>query len=167
MRITFVCAIADLSGGFRVIATYAKRLKDRFKVRLTEEEAIRYANSDVLVSLRFVNPASVEGRAVAVKDPNWVTTINAEKVLAVYPAKAAEAGVRSGRGVADCLVGPDGRLTDCKAAREKPAEMGFGPSAVAVAQLMQMNIWSLKGRPVVGARVKLPIDFNLADEASK
>ena len=29
MRITFVCPIADLSGGFRVIATYAKRLRAR------------------------------------------------------------------------------------------------------------------------------------------
>ena len=29
MRITFVCAIADLSGGFRVIATYAKLLRER------------------------------------------------------------------------------------------------------------------------------------------
>lgn len=142
----------------------AKRLKDRFKVRLTEEESIRYANSDVLVSLRFVNPASVEGRAVAVKDPNWVTAINAEKVLAVYPAKAAEAGVRSGRGVADCLVAPDGKLVDCKVGRERPADMGFGASAVAIAQLMQMNPWSLKGRPVIGARIKLPIDFNLAEE---
>jgi outer membrane biosynthesis protein TonB len=145
----------------------AKRLKDQFKVRLTAEEAIRYANSDVLVSLRFINPASVEGQAVAVKDPNWVTTINAEKVLAVYPAKAAEAGVRSGRGVADCLVAPDGKLTDCRVAREKPADMGFGASAVAIAQLMQMNTWSLKGRPVVGARIKLPIDFNLSEEVAK
>jgi glycosyltransferase involved in cell wall biosynthesis len=29
MRITFVCPIADLSGGFRVIAVYAKRLRER------------------------------------------------------------------------------------------------------------------------------------------
>jgi glycosyltransferase involved in cell wall biosynthesis len=29
MRITFVCPIADLSGGFRVIATYARLLRDR------------------------------------------------------------------------------------------------------------------------------------------
>jgi glycosyltransferase involved in cell wall biosynthesis len=29
MRITFVVALADLSGGFRVIATYAQRLKER------------------------------------------------------------------------------------------------------------------------------------------
>ena len=142
----------------------AKSLKGRFEARLTDKERLIYADSDILISLRFINPASVEGQSLAVKDPNWVTTINAEKVLAVYPQKAAEAGVTSGRGVADCLVAADGKLTDCKVAREKPGDMGFGASAVAIAQLMQMNPWSLKGRPVVGGRVRLPIDFNLAAE---
>lgn len=144
----------------------AKALKDRFEVRLTDRERALYANADTLISLRFINPASIEGRSQAVKDPHWVTTINAEKVLAVYPRQAAEAGVTSGRGVADCLVAPDGKLTDCRVAREKPADMGFGASAVAIAQLMQMDPWSLKGRPVVGGRVRLPIDFSLAPEAA-
>ena len=145
----------------------AKRLKDKFEVRLDEEEAIKFANSDVLVSFHFLNPASIEGRAMTVKDPFWITTVKPEKVLSVYPPQAAEAGIKSGRGVADCLVAADGKLIDCKVAREKPGDMGFGASAVTIAQLMQMNPWSAKGRPVVGARVKLPIDFNLADEAAQ
>jgi TonB family protein len=144
----------------------ARSLSDQFQVRLTPEEAKTLGEADVLIPIRFLSPASVEGRAVAVKDPWWTTSVNPEKVLSVYPAQAAEAGVKSGRGVADCLVAPDGRLVDCKAAREKPDGMGFGASAVAVAQLMQMNPWSEKGRPVTGARVKLPIDFNLAEEAA-
>ena len=145
----------------------AKSLKGRFEARLTDKERLIYADADILISLRFINPASVEGQSLTVKDPHWVTTINAEKVLAVYPQKAAEAGVKSGRGVADCLVGEGGKLIDCRVAREKPGDMGFGASAVAIAQLMQMNPWSLKGRPVVGGRVRLPIDFNLAEEAAK
>ncbi|WGM37194.1 TonB family protein [Caulobacter sp. NIBR1757] len=145
----------------------AKRLTDKFEVRLSEDEAIKFANSDVLISLHFLNPASIEARTVSVKDPFWITTVKPEKVLSVFPAQAAEAGIKSGRGVADCLVAPDGKLTDCKVAREKPDGMGFGASAVAIAQLMQMNPWNTKGRPVVGARVKLPIDFNLADEAAQ
>lgn len=145
--------------------TAAKSLSGDFKVRLTEEEAKILNNSDVLIPIRFLSPASVEGQAVAVKDPWWTTSVNPDKVISVYPAKAAEAGVTSGRGVADCLVAPDGKLTDCRVAREKPGDMGFGASAVAIAQLMQMNPWSEKGRPVTGARVRLPIDFNLAPEA--
>lgn len=158
------CKTLDQSGdGF---GKAARGLAGRFQVKLTPEEAAKFAKSDVLVGFHFLNPASIEGRALTVKDPTWITTVNPEKVLSVYPAKAAETGVTSGRGVADCLIAPDGKLTDCKVAREKPADMGFGASAVAIAGLMQMNPWSEKGRPVAGARIKLPIDFNLAPEAA-
>ena len=150
-----------------VFSEAAKGLSGEFQVRLNAEEARTLNNSDVLIPIRFLSPASIEGKAIAVKDPWWTTSINPEKVLSVYPAKAAEAGVKSGRGVADCLVAADGKLTDCRVAREKPADLGFGASAVTIAQLLQMNPWSEKGRPVTGARIKLPIDFNLADETSK
>jgi TonB family protein len=153
--------VRQTGGGF---GKAARDLAGRFQVRLTAEEARQYARSDVLIGFHFLNPASIEGRSLTVKDPLWITTVKAEKVLSVYPAQAAEAGVKAGRGVADCLVAEDGRLTDCKVGRERPDGMGFGASAVAIAQLMQMNPWSTTGRPVAGARVKLPIDFNLADE---
>lgn len=156
--------VRQSNGGF---GKAAKGLIDRFQLKLSPEEAVKYANSDVLIGFHFLNPASIEGRTLSVKDPNWITTVNPEQVLSVYPALAAEAGVKSGRGVADCLVAADGRLTDCKVAREKPDGMGFGASALAIAQLMQMNPWSDKGRPVAGARIKLPIDFNLAEEAPR
>lgn len=151
-------------GGF---AGAARRLAPQFEMKLSPEEASRYANADVMISFQFYNPASIEARERSVKDPTWITMVKPEAVLAVYPAQAAEAGVKSGRGVADCLVAPDGKLTDCKVAREKPANLGFGASAVAIAPLMQMNPWTDKGRPVAGARIKLPIDFNLADEATR
>jgi len=35
---------------------------------------------------------------------------------------------------------------------------------VLVAQVMKMNPWTQDGGPVDGARVKLPIRFNLAQE---
>lgn len=142
----------------------ARSLSGEFQVRLSPEDARMVGRADVLVPIRFLSPATVEGRSTMVTDPWWTTSVNPEKVLSVYPARAAEAGIRSGRGVADCLVAADGKLTDCKVARERPGDMGFGASAVAIAQLMQMNPWSQKGRPVVGARIKLPIDFNLAEE---
>ncbi|MBX3481190.1 MAG: TonB family protein [Caulobacter sp.] len=140
----------------------ARSLKDRFRVRLTSEEAAKYADSDVTVSFRFINPARPEGRSRKVRNPHWVTSINPEAVLAVYPPGAADAGVMAGRGVADCLVDATGGLTDCKVDREAPADMGFGASALAIAALVRMNPWTDDGRPVVGGRIKLPIDFNLA-----
>jgi TonB family protein len=145
--------------------TAAKSLTGAFRMKMTPEEAKEYARSDVLISFQFFNPSTPEGRAATVTDPRWITSIRAEKVLEVYPPQAAEAGIKAGRGVADCLVAADGRLTDCKVAREKPGGVGFGASAVAIAQLMQMNPWTDRGRPVAGARIKLPVDFNLAPEA--
>ena len=88
----------------------------------------------------------------------------AAKIVALYPTKAADAGIQEGTGVADCLVAPDGRMTDCHIAREAPADMGFGAAAVLVVGVMQMDPWTPEGRPVAGARVKVPIQFSLAPE---
>jgi len=158
------CSIgADSSGG--VLRSRAKTLaQEQFRMRMTTEEAQKYVNSDVIVPLTFLDPASSGGQKRTVNAPQWITSINPEKILSVFPAQAAEAGVTAGRGTADCLVAPDGKLSDCKVGRESPAGMGFGASAVAIAGLMQMNPWSTDGRPVAGARIRLPIDFNLSPE---
>ena len=154
---------ADSSGG--VLRSAAKALtQDHFRMRMTPEESEKYSSSDVVVSLTFLDPASPEGRKRTVLDPQWITSVDPEKLLAIFPPKAAEAGVKAGRGVADCIVAPDGQLTDCKAGRETPPYLGFGASAVAVASLMRMNPWTCDGRPVAGARIRLPIDFNLSPE---
>lgn len=154
---------ADSTGG--VLRSAAKALtQDHFRMRMKPEEARTFSNSDVVVSLTFLDPASPEGRKRTVREPQWTTTIDPEKLLAIFPPQAAEAGVKAGRGIADCLVAPDGQLTDCKAGRETPPGLGFSASAVAVASLMRMNPWTRDGRPVAGARIKLPIDFNLSPE---
>jgi len=142
----------------------ALTLVDRFKMKVTPQEGVKYANSDVIVSFQFLNPATPAGQARKVVKPEWISRIDSKKIVALYPKAAADKGVTSGVGVADCLVAADGRLTDCKVAREDPADLGFGPSAVAVAGITQMNPWTPDGRPVQGARVKLPITFNLAPE---
>lgn len=142
----------------------ARSLVGKFRLRLTPEEAKKYSASDIAISFRFYNPATAEGQRKKVEKPDWIVRIDPEKVVALYPIKAADAGVRKGVGVADCLVAPDGKLTDCKIARETPADMGFGPAAVLVAGVMQMDPWTPQGRPVAGARIKLPIEFSLAPE---
>lgn len=144
--------------------TAALTLVEHFKMKITQEESVRYANSDVIVSFEFLNPATSAGQARKVVKPEWITRIDPKKIVALYPKAAADKGVTSGVGVADCLVAADGRLTDCTVAREDPVGLGFGPSAVAVAGITQMNPWTPTGRPVQGARVKLPINFNLAPE---
>jgi TonB family protein len=160
------CRIAADSSPDRAFGRAAQGLADRFTIRANPDEAVKFANSDVAIAFTFLNPASVEGRGRTISDPKWITSVKAEKVLEVFPPQAAELGVKAGRGVADCLVAADGKLTDCQVAREKPADLGFGASAVAIARLMQVNPWTNRGRPAAGARIKLPVDFNLAPEAA-
>ncbi|MDP2259386.1 MAG: energy transducer TonB [Caulobacter sp.] len=142
----------------------AQSLAGRFRMKMTSEEGVKFADSDVIISFQFLNPATPAGQARRVVKPEWITLIDPKKIVALYPQAAADKGVVEGVGVADCLVAPDGRLTDCKPARESPEGLGFAASAVAVASFTVMNPWTPGGRPVAGARIKLPINFSLAAE---
>lgn len=160
------CTIAGQTPKDAPFGEAARTLVGKFRLKFTPEEARKYVNSDIAVSFRFYNPATPAGQAKRVEKPDWIVRIDPEKVVALYPAAAADAGVTEGTGVADCLVAPDGKMTDCRVAREAPAGMGFGAAAVQVAGVMQMDVWTPEGRPVAGARIKVPIAFSLAPEAA-
>lgn len=142
----------------------ARQLVDKFRLSVSPEDEKKYSVSDVAISFHFFNPATPAGKAKKVVKPDWIGQIDPARIVALFPAAAAEKGITEGVGVADCLVAPDGALTDCKPAREEPAGLGFAASAVAVAGVTKMNPWTPDGRPVAGARIKLPINFNLAPE---
>ncbi|WGM37192.1 energy transducer TonB [Caulobacter sp. NIBR1757] len=152
----------------KVLVGAARTLSERFRVRLTPEDARRAVRADVFVSLRFFNPAGASGQERRVRAPEWIVTPEEKVVQAVYPDRAVEAGIFSGRGVADCLVAPDGTLADCRVAAERPDDAGFGEAAAQVAGQLRLNLWSQDGRPTAALRIRLPIDFNQApDEAAK
>ncbi len=158
------CGIAGQTPWGSPFGGAARTLAEKFRVRLTPEEAKEFTVADLTFSVRFFNPATAPGKARRIVGPEWIRKINPEKIVALYPAAAADKGVTSGVGVADCFVAPDGSLTDCKVAREGPEGLGFGAAAVAVAGITQMNPWSPEGRPSHGVRIKLPINFSLAPE---
>ncbi|HEX6860297.1 MAG TPA: TonB family protein [Caulobacteraceae bacterium] len=150
---------APVGQGFGSAASRA--LAPLFKMRLSPEVALPRGGLHVEFPIHFTNPAA--GMAPAIVEPRWITTLDPEKVAAVYPAAAAEAGIQTGQGVADCLVAVGGGLTACRPAEEDPKGYGFGQAAVAVASVMRMNPWSDGGGPVDGVRIKLPIRFNLSE----
>jgi TonB family protein len=160
------CGVAGQTPKGSPFGGAARTLADKFRVKLTPEQAREYTVADVAISVRFFNPATPQGKARRIVGPQWIRQIDPAKIVALFPAAAADKGVASGVGVADCLVAPDGALTDCKVARESPEGLGFGEAAVAVAGITQMNPWSPDGRPSHGVRVKLPINFSLAAEAA-
>lgn len=158
------CGIAGQTPKGAPFGAAARALVDKFRLRMTPEEAEKLTTADVAISFHFFNPSTPQGRARKVVSPEWVRQIDPAKVIALFPSTAADKGITQGVGVADCLVRPDGVLADCKVAREAPEGLGFGASAVVLAGLLQVNPWTPDGRPSHGVRIKLPITFNLAPE---
>jgi TonB family protein len=142
----------------------ARTLVSKFALGIDPANPIKGQGNFVNVSFRFINPATPEGQLRKLSQPRWITTLAPDKVQAIFPKQAADAGVKAGKGVAECRVAADGHLKDCKVSREDPPGLGFGASAVLVAGVMQLNPWSDDGRPVDGAMIKLPVQFGLAPE---
>lgn len=156
------CETVSEAPAGRGFARAAKGLASRFKLRIDMKGLRADRDYFVNVPFRFINPSSAAGHKVNVSDPRWISMPDPGRVQAAFPKAAADAGVRSGVGVVDCTVAADGRLRDCSVSRESPAGLGFGEAALSVAPIMQMNPWTDEGRPVDGARIKLPFSFKLA-----
>lgn len=150
-----------LGQGFGRAAT--KVVAPKFKLRVAPGDGPQVAKASIILPIRF-NPSIDPSTPRAIVKPRWITQLDPQKIAEIYPDAAAQAGVKSGRGVADCLVDANGRLTDCKPAKATPEGLGFSEAAVKVASIMIMNPWSDGGGPVDGVRLKLPITFNLAPE---
>lgn len=152
-----MCNIVTETPGGKGFGAAARKLAPLFELAVDPRE--NGAGKDVFVTLAvsFVDPASSGARAVS--HPRWIRGPD-EELLAIFPRAAADKGLTKGVGVADCAIAADGSLTDCRVAREDPVGLGFGPAAVRVAQAMQMSPWTDDGRPVDGARIRLPVQFN-------
>jgi TonB family protein len=94
-------------------------------------------------------------------EAEWLQGPDPDMGGAIYPPEAVKAGVKTGLGVVACDVTHTGTLSGCVVAREDPTGMGFGDTALAVSKIMRMNPWTKQGFPVDGARVEVPIRFNL------
>ncbi len=114
----------------------------------------------VMVPIRFAPPGA--GAEATVQSPMWISGFDPEAVPKLFPPEAVARGFTSGRGVARCVVGPDGSLTHCSPEQADPDGVGFAEAAVVLAETMKMNLWSADAAPVVGGVVRVPIRLKLA-----
>jgi hypothetical protein len=119
---------------------------------------------EVEIPVRLAPPAELARHAVTA--PNWLAGFDPLQAAKLFPPEAAAKGLATGRGVARCVVGPDGVLTRCQPEAAEPQGLGFSEAAVRLASTLRMNLWSADGEPVSGGVVDVPIRLNLADGAA-
>ena len=112
---------------------------------------------EVRVPVTF-DPGVLKGAATIAR-PAWAALPSAEDFQASFP-KAAN-GVNNVRVVLACTVGAGGALADCAVAQEDPAGEGYGAAALALAPKFTVGPWSLDGQPTAGAKLRVPIRYEL------
>lgn len=160
------CEILTDSPHGQGFVSAARRLTPLFAIPVDPQNPHGLDRAYVNLQIRFINPTAPEAIKRAVLQPRWIRGPDPAKVLAIYPEAAIAAGVKTGLGVAECTIARDGSLTACKVAREDPQGLGFGLAAVSVAMVMRMSPWTEDGGPVDGGKIKLPVRFNQAPDAS-
>ena len=141
-------------------ATAAKAMAKAFRLNVDDYPDIHVWEAKVDLPVTFYAPGYAQSDPIT--DPFWTRMIDPTAAQRLFPGKAADAGVKSGRGVVDCVVDHAGQLTACQAVGESPAALGFGDAAVSVASVMAINPWTPQGRPVDGAHIRLPLVLKLS-----
>jgi TonB family protein len=139
-------------------AAAALALAPRFRFLMAGIDPRVVPRMGVDVPVSFSPP----GGPRVVAEPEWVKTLPADQVQEVFPPKAAEAGLSTGRAVVDCTADAQGDMTACQAVQEEPQGMDLGAAAVRVASAMTVNPWTADGQPVDGAHVRFALRLNRA-----
>lgn len=140
-------------------ATAAKALIPKFKAPLSVPNlpSTRGAYAQITVSfpLEMLDAATPP----VVGKPSWLKLPTGDQLMAAMPKDSSPGQIRV---LLDCLIAPDGSTTDCKVASEEPAGRGYGAAMLTVAPTFKMTVWTQEGLPTVGARVRIPLRFELA-----
>jgi hypothetical protein len=148
-------ALAEKPSGYG-FGFAARKLAERLRVAdpgMTGKE--------VRVPVTF-DPAVLKGESTVTK-PAWAALPSAGDFQASFP-KAAN-GVNQVRVVLACTVADGGALSGCAVDEEDPAGQGFGAGALVLAPKFRVGLWSVDGQPTVGAKVRVPIRYELTQVA--
>jgi TonB family protein len=104
----------------------------------------------------------VEG---SITNPDWISKPTADQLSNVFPI-AAQALNISGRAEINCAVNAQGDAVDCTVVEETPLGQGFGRAALKLTPFFKMKPQMIDGVPMGGARVNIPIRFQLANASA-
>ncbi len=107
---------------------------------------------EVRVPISFVADGTV-------KTPRWTSLPSVADMQAAVPK--SEGGPNDIRVTLVCAVQDGGTLSACTVDREEPAGQGFGQAILALAPKFKVDLMSGEGTPTVGAKVRVPVRFDL------
>ena len=93
-----------------------------------------------------------------IRNPSWSRQPSAEQMTRAYPERAIASGT-AGSASLNCLVLPNGAVTDCNVTRETPGGYGFGRAAQGLSRHFRVNPRTVNGAPE-GSRVSINLRFN-------
>lgn len=96
--------------------------------------------------------------------PTWAVLPSGTNMLAGYPSKAIDAGVKEARVVMICTAGAGGNLNDCRVTKEEPAGLGFAEAGLALSKSFRIRPWTDDGLPTIGGSITVPIRYQLPAE---
>jgi TonB family protein len=111
------------------------------------------------IPIRIPPPAEDQGHPPI--SPNWLTGVDPKTTPGVFPPEAVAKGLTTGRGVAECIVAPDGSMSACTPQAGDPDGLGFSEAVAKLALMLKVNRWSADAGPVDGGQVRVAIRINL------
>lgn len=115
-------------------------------------------DSEVRVPVTF-SADLAKGGIVTVKTPKWAALPTVDEIQSAVPK--TEGGPNNARVTLVCDVQAGGALSGCAVDREEPAGQGFGPAILTLAPKFKVDLMSAEGMPTVGAKVRVPVRFDL------
>ncbi|CAN5336270.1 hypothetical protein BH11PSE2_BH11PSE2_06170 [soil metagenome] len=151
--------VTEEPGGYGFGAA-ARKLAANFVTQPTLPNGDKIADIQIHVPFTF-NAEMAKGVQAPMTTPVWVSMPTPQMMSAAFPAKARAAKVFTSRVVLNCVIGPEGGLTQCSVAVEAPKDLGFGDAALAVARAFRVRKWTDDGVPTAGAPIKLPLKYEI------
>jgi len=92
-----------------------------------------------------------------IRNPSWISQPNADQMMRAYPNTALQRGL-AGSATLNCLVGANGRVSDCAVTGETPSGAGFGAAAQRLSRHFRINPRTVDGA-AEGSRVAINLRF--------
>jgi TonB family protein len=121
------------------------------------------AGKELRLQLGF-RPEMLDTGPYIAPDPVWLELPSAAEFQAAFPK--TESGANRVRIVLLCDVAAGGALAGCAVESEEPAGQGYGAAALALTPKIRVGLLSAGGVPLVGAKIRVPVRYEITPVAT-